>query len=196
MNGAWLVAVLAGCGFRHGTASGPSDSAIDATPDAPPDAAFDAAPDAPPMDIVIEAEDYATKTDTVSMWTPQTTFVGYSGTSYMQCGPGNGTYCPMDSTFPTCSASMRYTFTIVSHATYYLHVRALAVGSSDNSIYYGTDDVPAADAPNFAMDSQWHWITGATTFDLPAGPHSATIWQRECGAKVDALALTTRATYP
>lgn len=148
------------------------------------------------MDIVIEAEAYTTKADTVSMWTPQTTFTGYNGIAYMQCGPGNGTFCAMDATFSTCSASMRYTFTLDAHATYYMHLRALAVGSSDNSVYYGIDDVPAADAPMFAMDSQWHWVTGAATFDLPSGPHSATVWQRECGAKVDTIAITTRASYP
>lgn len=197
----WLLAALAACGFRNGT---PTKVGADASVDVPgpvPDARRDAAVDssidaAPPADIVIEAESYSSKVDTVSMWSPATTLTGFNGSAYMQCGPGNGTYCPQDATFATCSAYMRYTFTIAAQATYYVHVRTLGTGSSNDSAWYGADDVPATDALAFMQDGQWHWRTGGTTYPFSPGPHSVTIWQRECGASVDTIAVTTKSTYP
>jgi hypothetical protein len=191
MSRLW-VAVLAGCGFHRGTAAtgdAARDSAVDVTP---PDAAPDSAPD----EIVIEAESYTTKQDTLSMWSLQTSISGASGSAFMQCGPGTGTFCANDATLTSCAASMRYTFTLTGGATYYVHVRMYAFSAADDTIWYGIDDAPAADALNVSQDSQWHWVTGTTTYPLPPGPHSLTVWQRECGAKVDVVAVTARAVYP
>jgi hypothetical protein len=178
--------MLVACTFRHGTDMAPPDAAVDS--------AVDTASAAP---IVIEAEAYTIEIDgPTHAWTSTTTIAGFSGSAYMQCTPGTGNLCMNDGTLAACAASMKYAFTITAAATYHVHVRTLGTSSSDDSAWYGIDDVPAADALMFVADSTWHWMTGATTYPLLIGPHTLTIWQRECGARVDVVAVSPSATPP
>src|SRR5205085_7097373 len=91
-----VVFLVGACGYHapdHATADG-ATPVIDAAPDGQ-DAAADAVPDAVPVAVVIEAEDFAAKSDSPTRaWTATTTVGGFSGASYMQCGPGNGAFCP------------------------------------------------------------------------------------------------------
>jgi len=41
----------------------------------------------------------------------------------------------------------------------------------------------------------WHWTTG-DSFNFGAGPHTLHVWQREAGARVDIVPLTTSASPP
>jgi hypothetical protein len=192
----WWVVALAACGFHHGTATPGGDAASDSAHDSATGSADAALPDAMADLILIEAENYATKHDTVSNWSLQNSIAGYTGTGFMECGPGNGTFCPNDANLDNCAASMQYTFTIGVGATYYVHARMYAISASEDTIWYGIDNVPAPNAINVAQDSSWHWPDGAMAYPLAPGPHSLTVWQRECGAKIDALAITGGAAYP
>lgn len=194
--GVGAIALLAGCKFT-------SPESTDAAPikDAPrdgSDGAIDAA-DAPPASNIFEAEAFTSdKPGTVTpirSWAPATAFAGFSGASYMQCGPGTGAFCADDANLDTCAASMTYQLAIVDAGVQHVHVLALAVDTSDDSAYYGIDGTSLGEL-DFTHDSNWHWKTGAATVTLAAGGHTLTIWQRECGAKLDKVAVTTSATPP
>lgn len=184
--------VVVGCGFR------PTAVPTDVT--APMhDAALDASRDTsmPAERLVIEAEQFTTTTmPGANAWTAQTDQPGFSGTAFMQCGPGTGAYCPNDAALETCAATLVYTLQVTAAGTYYVHVRGLAFGTSDDSVWYGVDGPAAADSLDVIHDSQWHWTTGATTYALAAGAHTLTIWQRECGARADVVAVTPSAMPP
>jgi hypothetical protein len=151
---------------------------------------------ATPTDVVIEAEDY----DSIAAagghaWSSATDVPGYSGAAFMQCGPGTGATCTDTTMLDTCAPEMKYGFTLAAPGQYWFQVRMWADTTSDDSIWYGLDgavDPNPIDAP---QDSTWHWNTG-DSFNLVAGGHTLTLWQRECGARVDVVALTTTPTPP
>src|SRR5580704_3937093 len=174
----WLLVFVAACGFRPNTAPD-NDSAPPNDARSPDDAPRDAM--AVSSQIVIEAESYTTKyASTTEAWNPATAIASYSGASYMQCGPDQGAYCPDDANLATCAASMTYDLAIATAATYYVHVRTYGANTSSDSLWYGIDGTPAADAVDFIDNGAWNWQTGATTYSLAAGPHTLTIYQREC----------------
>jgi hypothetical protein len=183
-----LGLVVVGCGFRPTDVTGTKhDAALDATHDTSPLVER----------LVVEAEQFTTTTmPGTHAWTAQTDHAGFSGTAFMQCGPGTGTYCPNDVALDACAATLVYTMQVAAAGTYYVHVRGLAVDSSDDSVWYGVDGPAAADSLDVIHDSQWHWTTGATTYSLGAGAHTLTIWQRECGARADVVAVTPSAMPP
>ncbi|MEP6863604.1 MAG: hypothetical protein ABJE66_23465 [Deltaproteobacteria bacterium] len=187
-----LGLLVVGCGFRptEVTALAP-DAAFDATLDAARDTS------GPAERLVIEAEQFTTTTmPGANAWTARTDQAGFSGTAFMQCGPGTGAYCPNDAALGICAATLVYSLQIATAGTYYVHVRGLAFGTSDDSVWYGVDGPAAADSLDLIHDSQWHWTTGATTYTLAAGAHTLTIWQRECGARADVVAVTPSAIPP
>jgi len=181
-----LVMCVAACGFRA------TAGAIE-TPDAgPPDAGL---PDGN-TSFILEAEAFSSMTNpTVNQWMPVITELGYSGASFMQCLPNIGAACADANQVSTCGASLVYQIAIAQPASYFFHVRTLADGTSDDSIWYGLDGVVEPKAMDLPNDSTWHWTTG-DSFSLGAGPHTLHVWQRECGARVDVVALTTSSTPP
>ena len=185
----WGLIVIAGCGFD------PNAKPMSA-PNADAQVADSMMSTTPPR-IVIEAESYTTKRDSpTEAWTSATVLAGYSGASYMQCGPDGGAYCPNDATLSTCAATMTYDVTIATSATYYVHVRTYGASSSSDSLWYGVDGAVATDVVDFVDDAAWNWQTGATTYPLTAGAHTLTIYQRECGAAIDVIGLTPSISNP
>src|ERR1700733_7914880 len=171
----WVLALVAACRFSPSTKpdndSAPHDDSLP-----PADASHDAMSVLLPPSIVIEAESYTTKHDSsTEAWSPATAIPSYSGTSYMQCGPDLGAYCPNDANLPTCAASMTYDLAITTAAAYDVHVRTYGANTSSDSLWYGIDGTPAADAVDFIDNDAWNWQTGATTYTLAAGAHTLTI---------------------
>ena len=194
-----VFALVAACGFRPSTMpdndSAPHDSVLHDDSPPPVDGPHDAMAGSPA--IVIEAESYTTKHDSpTEAWNPATAIASYSGASYMRCGPDAGAYCPNDTNLATCAASMTYDLAITSAATYYVHARTYGASSSSDSLWFGIDGAPAPDVVDFIDNAAWNWQTGATTYALAAGAHTLTIYQRECGAAVDVVAVTTSNTNP
>jgi len=197
-----LVVVSAvGCTF-HGAESnvvtpgdgGPVDApdSIDASVDAPRSI------DAPASlaDLVIEAEAFSSTTKPgAPAWMLKTDVAGYSGTGFMELGPGTGAACTDTTILATCAASMTYQISIAAAATYHFQVRMFATTTAEDSLWYGLDGVVVTTAIDAPDDGMWDWITGAT-LQLTPGNHAITLWQRESGARVDRLALTTSATPP
>lgn len=179
------VIALVGCSFQPAPVVGGGAAA----PDAPPDVTA--------ASLVIEAEAFSALTmPGPRAWTAQTDKPGFSGAAFMQCGPGTGAYCPNDAALDTCAATLVYQLSIDTAATYWVHVRGFAVDASDDTMWYGLDGTPAPDALGIIHDSQWHWSTGATSYVLSSGAHTLTIWQRECGARADVVAVTPSQTPP
>src|ERR1700733_13738990 len=119
----WVLALVAACRFSPSTKpdndSAPHDDSLP-----PADASHDAMSVLLPPSIVIEAESYTTKHDSsTEAWSPATAIPSYSGTSYMQCGPDLGAYCPNDANLPPCAASMTYDLPITT-ARAQCHTRA------------------------------------------------------------------------
>lgn len=181
-----LVICVGACGFRSQPgAIGPPDAE---TPDA----------DAPDVaaSFVVEAEAFSSMTKPMAnQWMPVTDEAGYSGASFMQCLPNNGAACSDASLVPACGASLVYQISIAQPASYFFHVRTLARTISDDSIWYGLDGVVDPNAMGLPNDGAWHWTTG-DSFQIGAGPHTLHVWQREGGARVDVVALTTSSTPP
>ncbi|HUJ60652.1 MAG TPA: hypothetical protein VLX92_19255 [Kofleriaceae bacterium] len=194
--------VLAGCGFHHGeVAGGDAPIAIDAR--AIDARAIDAraidggAPiDAAQGPIVIEAEAYTSETPTAShQWTSETAVAGYTGTSYMQITPDDGAACPDPTQLATCATWLAYDVALAQSATLFFQVRMYATTTADDSLWYSVDGVVDTTPIQPPHDSAWHWNVGASHV-LAAGTHVLAIWQREAGARADAIALTPTTDPP
>jgi len=190
-----LGVVLAGCTYTPAPNTTPADAtdAADPSIDGPGSDGLGACA---PVAGVVEAECFASKTETTYAWSPTTTLSGFSGTSYMQCGPGTGGVCSDPAMLPSCAASLVYDFDLTAGGDHHVHVRQLSITGSggDNSIWYQLDATPPV-AMAFTADSTWEWDTDGP-ITLASGAHVLTIWQRECGARVDVVALTTSDTPP
>lgn len=148
------------------------------------------------VSFVIEAEAYSSTTMPLAyQWTSVADEAGYSGVSFMQCLPNDGTFCPTAANVPTCSASLVYQIEIAQPGAYFFHARTLGRTTADDSIWYGVDGVLDLNAMVLPNDGAWHWTTG-DSFNLGAGAHTLQVWEREVGARLDALALTSSSTPP
>jgi hypothetical protein len=150
-----------------------------------------------PVDLIIEAEDFSATTspDPPLAWTLATDVPGYSGTGFMDLGPGSGAACVDTAAFDMCAASLVYDITIDAPATYYFHARMYATFSGEDSIWYGVDGAVAMPFVDCVEDSNWHWSSGGSHV-LQPGAHTLTIWQRESGVRLDKLALTLAPVAP
>jgi hypothetical protein len=126
---------------------------------------------------------------------PVTDEAGYSGASFMQCLPNNGAACDPATEAPNCGPSLVYPIAIAQPGTYFFHARTLARTTGDDSIWYGIDGVPHPNALDVPSDGAWHWNTG-DGLSLGTGVHTLHVWQREGGARVDVVALTTSSMPP
>ena len=181
--------MLAGC--RFSAPSGSSDArAIDAS------AGDASAGDAAGM-IWIEAEIYDAATSSAAghQWLPRTDQPMYSAASFVQLLPANGGACAVVADLATCAASLSYNVSVAVSGMYFLHVRILATGSDEDSIWVGIDDLPDPSAIDQAQDGTWKWETRGA-YSLGAGAHRLRLWQREAGVRADVLVLSERATPP
>jgi hypothetical protein len=111
----------------------------------------------------------------------------------MRILPGSGYTCSVATS--TDCAELVFNVQVVVPDTYYVHVRMLATGANDNSLYYGLDGTPETVELSPPTNSTWVWQSGAS-FALAAGPHTLNLWQRESGARADVVALTRSPTPP
>ena len=186
--------MVAGCSFEPGTLAPDRDASTDAPTEAP---LVDAPSADAPMDFIIEAESFTTAIAGTApgqecSWGSETTTPGYSAAAYMRVLPGSGRTCVLANN--EC-AQLVFQIPITGSATYHVHVRVLATGSSDNSLYVGIDGTPEATHLTLPETSTWTWMTGSS-YVLAPGTHTLHLWQRESGASADIVALTTSATPP
>lgn len=185
------VAVLSGCTFHA-----PS-SATDAVTGGDVPLAIDAPANDALASNIIEAEAFSSMTmPSTKLWSLQTDDPAASAAAYMQCGPGDGNPCDDNTMLDGCAAALLYPLSIDELTLYHVHVRVRSTSGADDSVWYGIDNVPEPSPTILTNDGQWHWKTGATTFTLGPGSHTLTIWQRECGLRIDVVAVTKSATPP
>ncbi|TMQ21106.1 MAG: hypothetical protein E6J91_02900 [Deltaproteobacteria bacterium] len=146
--------------------------------------------------IISEAELFASTTELGGhRWTSITNEPGFSGTSYMQCLPTNGT-CNDASQAQSCGPSLVYQLTITQPDTYFVHTRMLAHTGFDDSIWYAVDGAIDSKELKVNGDGTWHWNTSSRDYPLASGGHTLSLWQREAGARVDVVAETNSAQLP
>lgn len=178
----------------HGSSSSSSDASTGAGAGGSANSSTSGTGGAAPMNVIIEAENYNGSTSPLESWMRASSIPNASGGNYMQCGPDDGASCDA-TTMPGSCASLVYDVTLPAAATYWFQVRMYATGTSQNSLWYAIDGAVDPTSIQFTTYDAWVWITGAS-HSLAAGPHTITLYQRECGACVDELALTTTATPP
>jgi hypothetical protein len=197
-----VLLLLVGCSFSPGTlpevrrdADAVDDVGTDMAP--PPDAMIDAVSLDAQTDFIIEAESFTTEVDGTApgqecTWELESSVANYSGQAFMRVVPASGRTCNLANN--EC-AQLIFNVSITVPTTYYVHVRVMGTGSSDNSMHYGVDGTPEASYLTLPMDSTWTWLTGQS-FMLATGAHTLHLWQRESGARADVIALTTSASPP
>jgi hypothetical protein len=179
-----LVLALVGCGFGS-----PRASSIDARP-------------GDGTEMLIEAESHTINlTMAGKTWMPVSS-ADASGGAFMQVQPDNNTGSCMDPSLTAlalCSPVMEYQVAIPADGLYHFHARMLSnPGGEENSIWFGTDNT--VHAPYFNHDTEtgvWAWEVYSTgPINLSAGKHDLTVWMREDGARLDAMALSRSSSFP
>jgi hypothetical protein len=159
---------------------------------------IDAPPDVIPPDaltsFVFEAEASTSMTATTFTWTFAADVPGYSGTGFMRALPAGGQLCSTESMVITCAPSLVFAFDVGVPDSYYVHARVLASNDSEDSFWYGFDDVVLS-APALAVTVTWTWESTGP-IPLAAGAHTFHFWMREDGTRVDRVAITLSPTPP
>lgn len=167
--------------------------------------------------LVIEAEDYASKSDStyaryaqVHSWQVQES-ASAGGGRFMEVLPdergedGEGPPSPRD----TSGAALTYRVRITHPGRYYVFVRGMCKGGESNGVHVGINGVlegrgpGASNLSGFRPREQWQWENGRkegfespASLELAAGDHVVNIWSRDDGFKFDRIALTLAAERP
>ncbi|HWA88100.1 MAG TPA: chitobiase/beta-hexosaminidase C-terminal domain-containing protein, partial [Opitutus sp.] len=148
-------------------------------------------------EVVMEAEHFTTETSGDGHDWTLTTLSGASGDASdnaIQATPNNGTgYATLNS----AATRVDYAFDVPSGSAgnFYVHLRHLGPTTSDDSVYLSIDgNTSSAVQMNFYTTLSWR--ATVSTFAIPAGSHTLTIWMREDGAIVDKIVINDSATDP
>lgn len=148
-------------------------------------------------EVVMEAEHYATATTGDGHdWTLYT-LAGASGTATdnaICATPNNGTGY---ASFTAAAARVDYSIDVPSGSagSFYVHLRHLGPTSTDDSIYLSIDGGTSSPLV-MTFFNTLSWKTSSSTFAIPAGRHTLTLWMREDGAIVDKIVVNNSATTP
>ena len=203
MSGLLALIALAGCDRVFGLPAFSRDApaafdvpTIDGDgPHSPGDARPDSTiADAPNGVLLIEAEQYAAEVQGPNGhdWREVNDSTA-SGGIFLQVQTDNQISCLDYMVLATCATVVTYNVSIATAGVYYVQVRMFATSAGDQSIWYGVEGVPnnvPVTQPNFGT---WSWVVG-NGFNLSAGVHSLSLWQRQTGARADMLALTVTAS--
>jgi hypothetical protein len=143
-------------------------------------------------DIHIEAEDYITKTEFPAghAWQFTTNRPGHLGNGAMQAVPDD------NRTFKNNlhrSPRMDYRVTFPTAGRHYVWVRGLADSPSAASLHVGLDGSPQE--LYLAATGDYVWA-GGNVIDIPsAGEHTVSVWMRDSGPIVDALAFSADSAF-
>jgi len=153
-----------------------------------------AAPTAGNPYVYIEAE-HALTNATVGgkTWTPVQ--VGpYSGTTALEALPDSGSN-PTSANAPSQSARLDFTSSLVNGTTYYLWVRMRGVNNNGNALFVGWGTTTPPTAVNFTLappyNLGWVWVRSNAFVAASTATHFVSVYQREDGTQVDAVALST-----
>ena len=155
--------------------------------------------------VSIEAEHF---TENIPMgdhtWTLTSEFEGYSGEGAMQALPDEGTF--FITGYAENCARLDYSVEFNNTGTYYIWIRGLTQGGSDNLFHMGLNDeevYTASRIGNYQTQNQWEWINGSAvqnpeirSFDVGIlGIQKVSLWFGRDGALADKILLTTNPDY-
>ena len=123
---------------------------------------------------------------------------GYSGGSALRALPDDGL---SDDT--SNSLRLDYNVKFKTSGTYYVWVRALAIGKDDNSVHVGVDGTSyiTSEAIEVGSYNSWVWSnrteleTVATVEIVEPGIHTVNIWMHKDGIRLDKLVLSKNPAY-
>ena len=153
--------------------------------------------------VSVEAENYTNSTTGTGVasgidWTTTTGTTGYSGTSAVTTSSNTGVSAGDSTVGPRLDYDINFNTT----GTYYVWVRMLGNGGSNDSLHIGLDGSPASFGHLGVThnSSNWHWEqnVGGSRLTLnvtSAGIHTLNMWMREDGVLVDKIVLTTDSQY-
>lgn len=152
--------------------------------------------------VVIEAEHViANQPAGGHQWLERGGVSGASGVS-MRCEPDSG--AQIDNGYAGGSPRLDYAIDFTRTGRHYVWVRALAIGTGDNSCHLGLDGQPVvsgARVGNIAPYNQWVWWSANTggarvAIDVGSiGRHQLNVWMREDGMRLDRILITPDPAY-
>lgn len=152
--------------------------------------------------VIFEAENFGENISRNGFdWVEATAQSGFSGESYMESLPNQGTN--NDTNYQTLSPEMTYSVDITNTGTYYIWVRGWGVTGSDDSIHLGINNQEVQTARRFQLNRNvgFYWTSqmmngDRATLDITStGANLINLWMREDGSKVDKIILTTDGNY-
>ncbi len=145
--------------------------------------------------VAMEAEHFTSRTSSTDNWTVITdpNASGGAANNAVQSLPNDGTAYPA---FNPTAASLGYAINVPagSAANFYVHVRDFGATSSDDSIYVSLDGGSTTQV--ISAGRTLDWKSSPSSFALPAGFHTLTIWDREDGIELDKIVVSNSSTPP
>jgi hypothetical protein len=144
-------------------------------------------------EVVMEAEHYTSKTAASGVDWNSVTDASASGSTAMQALPntGAGSAAPGSTV-----ARLDFQINVPTAGSYYVHARTIAATTTDDSIWVSIDGGTVTYQQMGALTTGYSWRTSGSSFAIPAGLHSITVWMREDGIVVDKLVVKSSSTAP
>ena len=144
-------------------------------------------------DFVMEAEHDTSIVGSIDDWTAITDSSASGGGSNnaMQSLPNDGTAY---ATFDSSAAHLDYLINVPTGGNYYVHIRDYGATSSDDSVYVSIDDGSTTQTVTAGRTLDWKSSPG--TLAIASGLHTVTVWDREDGAEIDKIVVSTSSTPP
>lgn len=149
-------------------------------------------------EVVMEAEHYSTTVSGSGVTWTAITDSGASGAASnnaMQAAPNAG----VSSSAPGAGvARMDFSINVPSGAAsnFYVHLRTRAATTSDDSVWVSIDGGTTTYQQMGALTTGYSWRTSNSSFAIPTGLHTITIWMREDGMIVDKIVVKNSSTAP
>jgi hypothetical protein len=151
--------------------------------------------------VFLEAEDaFANATVGGRTWVgAQGTVQDYSGMGSVRV-PNNGFEVLTAANAPSQSPRLDFQVTLDASTTYFVWVRMLAPDGNGNSVWAGISlsQPGTANGTQLQIGSNnvWRWVSSAGIATTTAGTYFVSVYLREDGARVDAIAVARQGTTP
>jgi hypothetical protein len=148
--------------------------------------------------VVMEAEHYTTKVAAGGAdWTffTDATAVGGATDNAIRSLPntGVGTSAPGPN---VTRVDYRFNIPTGSVTTFYVHLRTRAATTTDDSVWASIDGSTTTYQQIGSSTTGYAWKSSNSSYTIPAGVHTLTIWMREDGDIVDRIVLKSSSTPP
>jgi hypothetical protein len=120
----------------------------------------------------------------------------YSGQGSVAALPDTGA-SPTAANAPTQSPRLDFRLTLAASTQYFVWVRILGVNNNGDSVYVGINQTTPGVANATALTGPrqlWGWVSSAGITTTTAGTYTVSVYMREDGARVDAIAVARQGT--